>query len=170
MKVSLCICTTFLLLSACTVGSVKREKALKLKKVPSEVVAAFFKRHPDASSNFHKQEKGDEVSYEAHYMNGDKENSERFSKAGDLLETEDEIELDSISPTIKSKIEVYLGSADKNHKLMKTQKVHSKEFEGYELKVKTERSKTGLMEYFFNEDGSAHHHEELELKSIPTLY
>ena len=103
-------------------------------------------------------------------MSGSRENSERFSATGELLESEEEIDLAAVPEMVSGPMRAFLLKEDPDSKTLKVQKVSSAEFKGYELKVQTHRSRTTLMEYFFKTDGTLDHQEELELTAIPTLY
>ncbi len=161
-------CFFLFLLFSCTHDQVKQERALKDVDVPSEVRVAFLKRHEHIQENFHLQVIEGAASYEVHFVENGKQKSERFNAKGILVEDEEHINFSDIPEKSQKTIQSYLSN-EQESEILEVQKVHTQEFDGYELRTKSKKSKTGLMEYFFNEDGSFHHHEEVELFAIPSL-
>ncbi len=170
MKVTAILLCSFVLTSCSFYREFKQEKVIRAEKVPAKVREAFLLRHPGVAGTFHEVESDEVESYEVNYSNGDHENSETFSASGVLLETEEEITLFDIPSADLERIRSFLVEEDKDSQTLKVQKVFSDKFSGYELKVKTIKSRTLLMEYFFKTDGSFHQKEEIELKPIQTLY
>lgn len=160
----------FLALSGCTNVTVKKQKSIPEKDLPPKVAEALAKRRTGVSYSYEVQKLGDKKTYEAHFEIEGKKHSERFKKNGELVEMEQDIALESLPEAIRNRITEFLKAEDKDSKTTSVQSVSSEEFKGVEIKVKTKRSRTSLMEYFFNPDGSLHHQEELKLKAIPTLY
>jgi hypothetical protein len=161
-------CLVFLLFQSCTHDHFKQERALKNTDVPSEVLEGFHQRHKNIQENFHLQITDGLASYEVHFVEEGKEKSERFNAKGKLIESEEKIKFEEVPEITRNKIQSFLDE-EKENSILEVQKIHNKEFDGFELKMKSKKSKTGLMEYFFKLDGSLDHHEEVELIAIPSL-
>ena len=108
-------------------------------------------------------------SYEVHFQVDGKEISERYSLNGEIIERERQLNWADLPEKVRTKMENFLKGHDGDYSVQDTQEVKSEGFSGYEAKVRTKKSRTYLMEYFFNSDGSINHQEEVKLESIPTL-
>lgn len=159
--------TLFLLLiSACALK--KQERTIPENDLPESVLRAFQTRHPGIHTHFLEQKSAGAVTYEVNIDKEGRHLSERYDLRGNLVEQEEDITFESVSADVRGKMKSYLednGASD----IQKIQKVKSDTFDGYEVKAKSRKSKTGLFEYFFKADGSFDHEEEVELVSIPTL-
>lgn len=169
MKAQLLSYSLLLILIACSNASIKKERSVSFDKLPKLVADSFTAHHPGMTPNFHIQNFADVETYEAHFQIEEKEISERYSSNGEIMETEKVMDWKELPENVRQNIEIYLKDHDGKYKVLKVQEVKSSGFSGYEVNVRTKKSRTHLMEYFFNKDGSINHQEEVQLKSIPTL-
>jgi hypothetical protein len=159
----------FLALAACSSPHVhKKQYSLNSRDLPEAVLSKFEKRHPGVNADYRLYVDETDKSIEAEFTIDSKNHSERYTESGTLVEVEQEIAITDIPIPVKAEIESYLRENDCT-KIQKVQLVKTKTFHGYEIKVKTPGSNTGLMEYFFEINGALNHFEEVELVSIPTL-
>lgn len=147
-------------LFSCSSQTHKKQYSINHTDLPPEVKKSFEARHPRTEPTFLIQETNFKKTFEANFKIDSTDWSERYTNDGDLIETKEEISMKDIPKSVQFKIQNFL----RDHyarKTTKIEKVKSDSFNGFQFKVNTTQSETGLMEYFFEANGEIHHQEQV---------
>jgi uncharacterized membrane protein YkoI len=135
--------------TACAV--LAAEKKVKPEQLPSAVQSAVKEQTRNATlvGLSAETEKGKTL-YEVETKVGNKTRDLLIDKTGAIVETEEEVDLDSVPPAAKAAIQ----KRSTGGTISKVEKVTAGTVTSYESTIKTKAGKT--MEYAVNADGSVH--------------
>jgi hypothetical protein len=158
-----------LLFSSCTTYEKNIESKELSKNTPKLVLDSFKKRHLNAIPIFYKLKEKNNIYYEAEFKSNGKDFSESYNTQGELVETEVYLTIQEIPDNIYKIITNDLSARYGKHKILNIQQVSKKELKFYEIKIKTIKSSTGIMEVSFDHSGKWLSETVYKLHQINTL-
>jgi hypothetical protein len=146
------------------------DKTLSRKDVPTFLIDATPRgEHVDEVEYFIRKS-ADLETYELKYEDHEKEVSVHFSKEGKRLETEQDIEFESLTSEVKNKIRDYLKHKFTNYKINDTEfRTDALNIKFIDVEVSHTAGKTGLTEITFSTGGVFISEEDQHTPEIETL-
>jgi uncharacterized membrane protein YkoI len=133
------------------VAAAGAETKVKLESLPPVVQAAVKDRTKDATiTGISSEKENGKTTYEVEAKLNGKGRNLVFDRTGALLETEDEIDLDSVPPAARSAIQKRASGGA----ITLVEKVTAASLVSYEATIKVKNGKR--IEYAVNADGSPH--------------
>ena len=156
------------------VNASAQEKRIDKKLIPEKIKTYLQLNYSLAKGiEYFKKKDGDALLYEVEFKLNSQEYNLRFSAEGTLVETEREIELDEIQPSLQQSIKSALGENFTKIKIRKIQEVDplgAKQFEVYIKVKKSAKFKAGFYKVMFDSSGKLLSIEEEKLSSIESVF
>jgi hypothetical protein len=165
---------TLLLFSFFLLHAFAQEKRIDKKLIPEQVKTYLQRTYPSAREiHFFKKNDKDSLRYEVEFELNKHDYNLRFSPGWDLLETEREIELEEIPPSLQQRITSTLHENFKTFKIKKIQEVDPVGINQYEVYVKVKKGnqfKGGFYNVMFDGTGKLLSIEKDLLYSIESVF
>ncbi len=155
--------------TACSSFVPSVEEKEYVKDAPESVRNAFQVRHPNQKVVFYKILEASDTTYEAEFSDGNKNRSETYLTNGKLVEQEVEVHISEIPEPISKIVLQDLRSRYESVNIYSLQAVEVGSERSYEFKIKTSKSKTGIMEVYYELNGQWKSEAPFQSKPIQNL-